>query len=48
MENLRVYLTQCGQEVVDRAISIKVVKAEIIWVFTDVKRSKYKFQSFIL
>ena len=37
LENLRVYLTQCGQEVVDRAISIKVVKAEIIWVFTDIE-----------
>lgn len=37
MENIRVYLTNCGQEVVDKAISVKVTKAEVIWVFTDVE-----------
>ena len=37
LENIRVYLTNCGQEVVDRAISVKVTKAEVIWVFTDVE-----------
>lgn len=41
LENIRVYLTQCGQEVVDRAINVKCVKAEVIWVFTDVNLSKY-------
>lgn len=37
LENVRVYLTQAGQEIVDRAISIKCSKAEIIWVFTDIE-----------
>lgn len=36
LENIRVYLTACGQEVVDKAISVKCTKAEVIWVFTDV------------
>ena len=43
LENIRVYLTGCAQEVVDRAISVKCTKAEIIWVFSDVNRSKYNF-----
>ena len=33
----RVYLTRCGQEIVDRAINVKFRKAEIIWVYTDVE-----------
>ncbi len=33
----RVYLTEEDQELVDRAINIKLKKAEIIWVFTDVE-----------
>jgi len=37
LENIRVYLTAEGQCVVDRAISVKCVKAEIIWVFSDVE-----------
>lgn len=37
LENIRVYLTSCGQEVVDRAINVKVTRAEVIWVFTDVE-----------
>lgn len=37
LENIRVYLTNCGQEIVDKAISVKVTKAEVIWVFTDVE-----------
>ncbi len=41
LEDVRVYLTQCGQEVVDRAISVKCSKAEIIWVFSDIDRTKY-------
>ena len=41
LENIRVFLTQSGQEVVDRAINVKCSRAEIIWVFTDVNRYKY-------
>lgn len=37
LEDLRVYLTRCGQEVVDRAINIKVKNAEILWVYSDVE-----------
>lgn len=33
----RVYLTQEGQNLVDRAINVKLKEAEIIWVFTDVE-----------
>ncbi len=36
LENVRVYLTQDGQEIVDRALNVKCTKAEVIWVFTDV------------
>lgn len=39
----RVYVTRCGQEIIDRAINVKVRKAEIIWVYTDVELSKYNF-----
>ncbi len=37
LEDLRVFLTVCGQEIVDRAINVKLRKAEIIWVYTDVE-----------
>ncbi len=37
LENIRVYLTAHGQSVVDRAISVKCTKAEIIWVFSDIE-----------
>lgn len=37
LENLRVYLTAEGQCVVDRAISVKCTKAEVIWVFSDIE-----------
>ncbi|MCX7714399.1 MAG: hypothetical protein N2171_01505 [Clostridia bacterium] len=37
LENIRVYLTACGQEAVDNAINVKVTKAEVIWVFSDVE-----------
>ena len=37
IENVRVYLTACGQDVVDRAINVKCTKAEVIWVFSDVE-----------
>lgn len=42
IEDLRVYLTNCGQEIVDRAINVKVTKAETIWVFTDADFKMYK------
>lgn len=37
LENLRVYLTAEGQCIVDRAISVKCTRAEIIWVFSDIE-----------
>lgn len=37
LENIRVYLTADGQNVVDRAINVKCTKAEIIWVFSDIE-----------
>ena len=37
IENLRVYLTEAGQCLVDRAISVKIKKAEIIWIYSDVE-----------
>ena len=37
IEDARVFLTACGQEIIDRAVNIKVRKAEIIWAFPDVE-----------
>ena len=37
IENLRVYLTEAGQCLVDRAVSVKAKKAEIIWIYSDVE-----------
>lgn len=37
LENLRVYLTECGQNIIDRAINVKCRKSEILWVFADVE-----------
>jgi len=37
IENIRVYLTETGQQIVDRAINVKCRKSEIIWVYTDVE-----------
>ena len=37
LEDLRVYLTRSGQETAERAISIKVKSAEILWVYSDVE-----------
>ena len=37
LEDLRVYLTRAGQEIADRAISVKIKSAEIIWVYSDVE-----------
>lgn len=37
LEDLRVFFTRSGQEIIDRAINVKCRKSEIIWVFTDVE-----------
>lgn len=37
IENIRVYLTESGQSLVDRAANVKCRKSEIIWVYTDVE-----------
>ncbi|OQB13731.1 MAG: hypothetical protein BWY15_01579 [Firmicutes bacterium ADurb.Bin193] len=37
LEDLRVYLTPCGQEVIDCAINVKIRKAEVIWVYSDIE-----------
>ncbi len=37
IENIRVYLTEAGQQILDRAINVKFRKAEIIWVYSDVE-----------
>ena len=37
LEDLRVYLTRSGQEILDRAINVKIRNAEIIWVYSDVE-----------
>lgn len=37
LENLRVYLTGSAQAIVNNAINVKITKAEIIWVFSDIE-----------
>lgn len=37
LEDLRVYLTKCGQAIVDKAINVRCRKSEIIWVYIDVE-----------
>ena len=37
LEDLRVFLTRCGQAIVDKSINVKCKTAEIIWVFIDVE-----------
>lgn len=37
VENIRVYLTESGQCLVDRATGVKCRKAEIIWIYSDVE-----------
>ena len=37
LSDLRVYLTPCGQELVNRSINVKIRKAEIIWVYSDIE-----------
>lgn len=35
LEDLRVYLSKCGQEIIDRAVSVKPRCAEVLWVYVD-------------
>ncbi|MDP4152286.1 MAG: hypothetical protein Q8865_02435 [Bacillota bacterium] len=37
LEDLRVYFDSRSQEIIDKAINVKVRKAEIIWVYIDVE-----------
>ncbi len=37
IEDARVFLTSCGQELIDKAVNVKCKKAEIIWAFPDVE-----------
>ena len=37
LEDLRVILTRREQDIVDHAINVKVKRAEVIWVFTEVE-----------
>ncbi len=37
LTDLRVYLSHCGQEIVDRSINVKIRKAQIIWVYSDIE-----------
>ena len=37
LENLRVFLTASGQNLVNNAVSVKCRKVEIIWIYTDVE-----------
>ncbi len=37
LEDLEVILTQSGQSIIDQAINVKIKKAEVIWVFTDIE-----------
>ncbi|MCD8049871.1 MAG: hypothetical protein LUG52_09850 [Clostridia bacterium] len=41
IECLRVYLTETGQEVVDRAIDVKCRRSETIWIFADVEQMPF-------
>lgn len=37
LEDLRVYVTRNAQEIVDRAVSVRIKSAEVLWVYTDVE-----------
>ena len=37
IENLKVYLTESGQCLLDRSVSVKARKAELIWIYSDVE-----------
>ncbi|MBR6747312.1 MAG: hypothetical protein IKM07_00115 [Clostridia bacterium] len=37
MQDLRVYMTRCSQEILDRAVSVKARSVELLWVYIDVE-----------
>lgn len=37
IEDARVYFTESGQEIIDKATKVKCAKAEVIWVFSDIE-----------
>ncbi len=37
LTDLRVYLTYEGQEIINNAINVKVKKAEILWIYSDIE-----------
>ena len=41
IECMRVYLTETGQEIIDRAVDVKCRKSEVIWVFSDVEKMPF-------
>ena len=41
IECMRVYLTETGQEILDRALDVKCRKSEVIWVFSDVEKMPF-------
>ena len=41
IECLRVYLTETGQEIVNRALDVKCKKSEVIWVFTNTEQMPF-------
>lgn len=41
LTDLRVYLTTSGQELVNNAISVKVRKAEILWIYSDIEAVQF-------
>lgn len=41
LTDLRVYLTCAGQEMVNNAISVKIRKAEVIWVYSDIEAVQF-------
>lgn len=41
LTDLRVYLTSCGQEMVNNATSVKVRKAEILWIYSDIEAVQF-------
>ena len=41
IECLRVYLTETGQEIINRAVDVKCRKSEVIWVFTNTEQMPF-------
>ena len=48
IQDLRVYFTIPDQEIVDNATSVKITKAEVLWVYTDVYRYYFCFSQYFL